>query len=418
MLLREPTAARDVLDGGTRTGGFLRRRRDVKAIRDIAMRSLQSRILALFLLVMVIVQLGSLLLINTVGVSAARKTVGDALVSGARVFDRLLEQDTRRTVQGARLMSSDYAFREVISTGDRQTIGSVLVNYGKRIDASVMMLIGLDHRVVGDTLNVSTDEPFPFPNLIAEAEQNRQSSATVVIRGQLYQLVVVPVLAPLPVAWVAIGFAVNDARAQDFTRLTQLEVSFLSRKNGEGWRLQGTTLTNSERLALLDDVGAGRYAASDEQGNAIFSDSSVTRVLNLPTRSDETVIAVLQEPLSSALEPFHHLLWQVGWISVLALAVSLFCGAVIARGITRPVDDLVRSRAAHRGRQLQRGDRHRLAQRRDRRSRDGFREHAAGNRQPRVAQHGSRVPGHADRASQPGAVHGSARQGDRHGCER
>jgi hypothetical protein len=26
MLLREPTAGRDVLDGGTRTGGFLRRR--------------------------------------------------------------------------------------------------------------------------------------------------------------------------------------------------------------------------------------------------------------------------------------------------------------------------------------------------------------------------------------------------------
>ena len=102
---------------------------------------------------------------------------------------------------------------------------------------------------------------FPFPNLIAQAEQNQQSSATVLIRGQLYQLVVVPVLAPLPVAWVAIGFAVNDARAQDFKRLTQLQVSFPEPSEWRGWRLQGTTLTDAERLTLLDDVAADRYAA-------------------------------------------------------------------------------------------------------------------------------------------------------------
>jgi diguanylate cyclase (GGDEF)-like protein len=314
----------------------------MKAFRAIPMRSLQSRILALFLLLMVIVQVGSFFLINTVGMSAARKTVGEALASGARVFDRLLEQDTRRTVQGARLMSADYAFREVISTGDRQTIASVLVNYGKRIDASVMMLIGLDQRVLGDTLGTSVDKPFPFPNLIAQAEQNQQSSATVLIGGQLYQLVVVPVMAPLPVAWAAIGFAVNDARAQDFKRLTQLQVSFLTRQGGETWRIQGTTLTDTERLMLLDDIAANRYFGRDEEGNATFSDASVTRVLDLPTDSGETVIAVLQEPLSSALEPFHRLQKQLGWISLLAVVVLLIASVAIARGIARPVRDLAR----------------------------------------------------------------------------
>ena len=143
----------------------------MNVLRTMTMRSLQSRILALFLLLMVIVQVGGFVLINTVGMSAARKTVGEALVAGARVFDRLLEQDTQRIVQGARLMSADYAFREVISTGDRDTIASVLANYGKRIDASLMMVIGLDQRVLSDTLGVAVDKPFPFPNLIAQAEQ-------------------------------------------------------------------------------------------------------------------------------------------------------------------------------------------------------------------------------------------------------
>ncbi len=135
----------------------------MNVLRTVTMRSLQSRILALFLLLIVIVQVGGFVLIYTAGMSAARKTVGEALVAGARVFDRLLEQDTQRIVQGARLMSADYAFREVISTGDRDTIASVLANYGKRIDASLMMVIGLDQRVVSDTLGATVDKPFPFP---------------------------------------------------------------------------------------------------------------------------------------------------------------------------------------------------------------------------------------------------------------
>ncbi|MDQ6916549.1 MAG: EAL domain-containing protein [Pseudomonadota bacterium] len=311
-------------------------------LRATSMRTLQGRILALFLSLMVIVQVGGFVLINTVGMSAARKTVGEALVSGARVFDRLLEQDTQRIVQGARLMSADYAFREVISTGDRQTISSVLVNYGKRVDASLMMVIGLDGRVLGDTLGAADGKPFPFPSLIAQAEQNQQSSATVLINGQLYQLVVVPVMAPVPVAWVAIGFAVNDALAREFTRLTQLQVSFLSRQSGESWHIQGTTLTPWGRLALLNDLAANRYAKSDEEGNAAFSDAAVTRVLDLPTRPGENVIAVLQEPLSSALEPFRRLQRQLALISLLAVVISILASVAIARGITHPVRDLAR----------------------------------------------------------------------------
>ena len=144
-------------------------------------RSLQSHILALFLLLMVVVQVGGFALINTVGMTAARKSIGEDLVAGAIVFDRLLEQDTHRLVQGARLMSADYTFRKVIATGDRDTIASVLMKYGRRIDASLMMIVGLDQRVLGDTLDIATGTPFAFPELIAEAEASQNASAMVLI---------------------------------------------------------------------------------------------------------------------------------------------------------------------------------------------------------------------------------------------
>src|SRR5438874_7077487 len=113
----------------------------VFAMVPMLARSLQTRILALFLLLMIAVQVGGFVLINTVGVAAARKTVGDELVGGARVVELLLEQDAQRLVQGARLLSADYAFRGAIATGDAETMRSALANHGKRIDADLMILV-------------------------------------------------------------------------------------------------------------------------------------------------------------------------------------------------------------------------------------------------------------------------------------
>lgn len=304
--------------------------------------SLQTRILALFLLLMIAVQVGGFVLINTVGVAAARKTVGDELVSGARVVELLLEQDAQRLVQGARLLSADYAFRGAIATGDAETIRSALANHGKRIDADLMVLIGLDQRVLADTLDNASGEPFRFPALLTRAEAAQQATAMVLLRGSLYQLVLVPVLAPLPIAWVAVGVHVDDALAHDLNRVTALQVSFLSRQSDGPWRLQASTLPDADRDAVVAHVAADRFAAVDAAGNALYEEDALTRVRTLPSRPDESVIAVLQQPLSSALEPFRRLQRQLALISVLAIVVSIVASLMIARGIVRPVRELAR----------------------------------------------------------------------------
>ncbi|HYU52535.1 MAG TPA: cache domain-containing protein, partial [Gemmatimonadaceae bacterium] len=286
-------------------------------------RSLQSHILALFLVLMVGVQVGGFVLINTVGLAAARKSIGEDLVAGALVFNRLLDEDTHRLVQGARLMSSDYTFREVIASGDRDTIASVLMKYGRRIDASLMMIVGLDQRVLGDTLNVAIDKPFAFPDLIAEAETSQRASAMVLIDGRLYQLVVVPVLAPAPIAWVAIGFIVDDNLTHDLQRLTRLDVSFFSRQSSDSWRLQASTLPDKDRGPLLSILAADRFAIRDADGNAEYDGEAVTRLIALPARSGDRVVAVLQEPLSSALEPFRRLQRLLTFISLAGVLVSI-----------------------------------------------------------------------------------------------
>jgi diguanylate cyclase (GGDEF)-like protein len=304
------------------------------------MRSLQTRMLALFLLLTFVVQIGGFVLINTVGGKSARSTVGADVVAGARVFDRLLEQDAQRLVQGARLMAADYAFREVIATGDHETIGSVLVNYGKRIDAPLVMIVGLDKKVLGDTLESGAGKPFALPDLLEQAQAWEEASTLAVWRGELYQLVVVPVLAPVPIAWAVVGQRVNDALTSELRRLTRLDITFFSRRANDGWKLQASTLAPAQRTSLRADMAADRFAESDADGNAVYSEDAITRMIVLPPQAGVRVVAVLQQPLYPALEPFRHLQRQLALISLLGVLISVFASIFIARSIARPVHDL------------------------------------------------------------------------------
>ena len=62
------------------------------------------------------------------------------------------------------------------------------------------------------------------------------------LEGRAFQLVAVPVLAPLPIGWVALGFAVDDAWRRTCTSSPTLEVSFLMRRGRQGLALLASTL--------------------------------------------------------------------------------------------------------------------------------------------------------------------------------
>ena len=306
-----------------------------------ALHSLQSRIVALFVLLMLLVQGGGFVLINTAGLAGARKTVADELATGERVFLRIMDQSAQRLVQGARLLSSDFAFRQAISSGDRETMSSTLRNHGDRIDAAYMTLIGLDRRVVADSFDSSTEgRPFAFQRLIAQAERDGKAVAMVGVEGALYQVVVVPVLAPVPIAWVAMGFAVNDTFMQDLRRLTGLDVSFASRPPNGLWSLPASTLPVSMRPTLLQEFAAGHLQGDAAASISVAGDEYLSRTVPLPARQDEAMVAVLQQPLEVALASFRRLQRDLAVFSLMSLLVALAMSVVMARGITRPLQQL------------------------------------------------------------------------------
>lgn len=305
------------------------------------MRSLHTRIVVSFTLLLLAVQSAGLVIINTIISKSARGEVDEQLDAGERVFSALREQNSRQLAQAAAVLSSDFAFREAIATHDRSTVHWALVNHGARINASLVMLADLSNQTVADTLEPErVGKAFPFPELISLASQKGQATSIVLVSGRAYELVVVPVLAPVPVAWLVTGFLVDDQLAKRLKRLTGLEVSFLDEERGDQWRVLATTMPAKERGPLLRALSSVQPGNSGRTTLAVGDEQYVTYVSQLGAQGDNAVVVLLQRSLRQALGPLDQLqrvLLILGGISLLA---TVLASLLMARSITKPVSIL------------------------------------------------------------------------------
>lgn len=300
-----------------------------------AFRSLETRIVVFFVVLLAAVQLAAYLVVSAANDYIARREISSQISVGESVFARLLEQNSRQLTQAATVLAADFGFREAIATRDDATIGSVLKNHGARIKAGVVLLSGLDGKMLG-----GSSDTFPFPELMYGAEQRGQASGVVLLDGKPYQMVLVPVLAPLPIAWVAMGFIIDDRLAQDMQGLTSLQVTFLTELPETGWTLSASTLPETEREALARRPGEVLQARLANLVININEQQYLTRPLTLSAVGSPRVVAVLQQSLKTALEPYTELQGTLFDLALASVLVSLFGSILIGRSVARPINRL------------------------------------------------------------------------------
>jgi diguanylate cyclase (GGDEF)-like protein len=277
-------------------------------------RSLRHRIAIVFVGLLVMVMGLVLALVHSGSARIVERETQRELAVGAKVFSRLLEQNQRQLETAAAVLSADFAFREAIATQDQPTVRSVIRNHGQRIHAQVMMVTGTDGRMIATTQRAAAaGDPFPFPDLLAAAEAAGRSAGFRQMRnGQLYQVVLVPILAPTRIAWVAMGFHVDDRWARDMADVTGLGVQIVR---------AGTPGVLASSAGAGTDAGGARYAA-----------------VSVPL--DGGLQAVLQLPVAQVQAPFGQL--QGRLLVVIGAGVVLFAlGSVMLAGrIVRPLHEL------------------------------------------------------------------------------
>jgi len=311
---------------------------------------LQTRIIVFFVALLTLVQVAAFVFVNAANSKNARSKVEEELHVGQRVFARLLEQNADKLKQSARVLAADFAFREAIATHDGGTIASVLSNHGERIGADAMLFVDLEGKVVSDTLRpdaVADGKPraFEYPALLTPS-RDAASASMEVLDGRAFQLVAVPVLAPLPIGWVVMGFAVDDAVAKDLRQLTELEVSFALHQpsHREPWSVLASTLDTGQQRSLLTHLPADP-AASARLDMDIAGAEHQALVIPLDDNGSARIVAVLHRSLAGALAAFERLRFTLIVLALLSLALSIVGSVAVARNITRPLESLAVSAA-------------------------------------------------------------------------
>jgi diguanylate cyclase (GGDEF)-like protein len=284
--------------------------------------SLQRRIAWVFVGLLVLVMGMVLALVRTGSQRIVANQAQHELAIGVGEFERLIDQNQRQLETAASVLSADFAFREAVATQDQATVRSVIANHGRRIHAQVMMVAGTDGRMIASTQNShGADAPFPFPDLLAAAESSGRSAGFRQMRdGQPYQVVLVPIMAPRRIAWVAMGFRLDDRWARGLAEVAGLSVSIV--RIGTG----------SRPALLASSFGKPPGAAERYQTTRLDLGGGLQ--------------AVLQLPLAQVEAPFEVLLAQL--LAVVGAAIVFFAlGSVtLARRIVKPLGEL--SAAAHR----------------------------------------------------------------------
>lgn len=308
-------------------------------------RRLRTRIIVFVVALLAVVQVVAYVVVSSANSTNAREKIDAELAVGERVFARLLEQNREQLSQTARVMAADYALREAIASDDQDTIVSALANHGNRIKADITLLVSLNHRVVADTIaSNQRGRVFEFPQLIERAAREGGASSIELINGRAYQLVVVPVLAPLPMAWIAVGFVIDDNVVSELRQLTSLQVSFLERHDGDAqWRVLASTL-GPEAVDLAARLPA-LPAAAQVHSTGDGADEQQIRVIAFDRHDDRALVAVLQRSVATAVAAFNRLHQTLAALGVISMLLSI-CGAVvIALNITRPITQLTKAAA-------------------------------------------------------------------------
>ncbi|HWA89368.1 MAG TPA: ATP-binding protein [Rhizomicrobium sp.] len=259
------------------------------------------------------------------------------LAAATQVFLRQLTLLSERVGDDVEVLSLDYALRQAIAQHDYATELSALRNHGHRVGATRMMLVGMDGAIAADTgaPNVS-GKGFAYAELLDDAAQSGERTALATLGGHIYWIVVVPVRAPVPIAFIAACVPIDNALLEKLSALSETPRSIALASFGAGhWRVAARTRNGPGRIPL--PATAHPLSSGTAIDDAEFL--TVTAVLKTASHS-APVIAVLGYPMAEAFAAYRSIVPPVLFVLAGALALAAILAALVVRHASKPLESL------------------------------------------------------------------------------
>jgi len=310
----------------------------------IRFRSLESRIVTLFLVLIVVVQVLGLFVIQRGIDSNARSSIAAELNNGAKVFKRLLDQNAQSLRFGARLLARDTAFVAAIGNnddGDRATIESALANSGRRIKASLTMLIGADRKISASTNGAqSAGLEKLVISMLDKAEQADGANGVAIVERRPYQIVVMPVKAPLTIGWVVMAFPIDRPLASDMREVSSLQATIVTHDAKAGWLAVGSSFLAPSVDSLVAQLQAMPQALGGLFDLNIDASRYSARLLPIGEDNGQTAGVVLARSIDEATAEYAKLERWLVFLTMAGIVISAVASVLTAKRIALPLTEL------------------------------------------------------------------------------
>ena len=253
--------------------------------------------------------------------------IASRIDNAQNVFEQYLTEKERLLSTAARVLTADFGFKQAVSSRDAETITSVLLNHGQRIEADLMLLTDLEGKLVSSSL-----KDFQFDSSQQTSLTEQQNTQFIMFNNKLYQLLELPVKAPRVIAHAFIGFEIDSTVVEELKRLTSLDISFFDNNN----RVIVSTITHANKQPLKDYLATATLPW-------LFRDrpAYANRKLGLDSHYGQPFQVFLTADLSSTYQEYDALISTITIIASLIMLVAILISGLFAKNLTQPLSHLV-----------------------------------------------------------------------------
>ncbi len=310
----------------------------------------QTRLVLLFVSLFILVQAATYAAVYLVTDRNLEGQARQHLLYSSETFSRAMRERTDKLAEGAQVLSNDFGFRQAVATEDKATVISALSNLAGRIGAQRAMLISLDQKVLADNrpLEALTGRQFPMSRLVDHADEHGKSAAFIELNGQLYDFVLVPVLAPVPIAWVGLGIRLDDREVASIRQLMPqgIDISFLHHESGADWTVLASTLK-------LKPGDVSRQLTRDRDALkrqpvrlSMAGEDYLALAVDLPDDAGAGgTLALLQYSFEAAFSPYRPLVYALLVLLAIGMVALAYGSVGVARSVSRPLRQLAEAAA-------------------------------------------------------------------------
>lgn len=309
------------------------------------MGSFRKRLLVLIIGLVVVTQTVTLAAVLASTAHNVEARAAERLRSGGTFVEQLIRFRADQLANAVAVLAGDFGFRAAVADGDEPTILSAAKNNAQRIGADMVLLLDTHGHVLASTAEeVKAGSASPLPDVSDESSAARDLPHFAVVGHRAYQFFLAPVRTPETIAWVAMGFGVDDTFAQRLRDLVGAHVTLIT-YGRDGSEHVSSTLPQKQRLQVSGS-DTPQPVAGNVPGVVAVGGASFLSVSQRLEARGATVDVVLQEPVEQVFAPYRDVRDALLLIDGIALAVAAVIGTFLGRSATRPIGQLVE--AAHR----------------------------------------------------------------------